>query len=340
MNRNEQYYRHIMGSIGAAMLFFLLFFNIFGVILLLGEGIGVFSLFESYEVSETVYQLFYACGYTLCFMLPVPILKRLITRKKYPYYPMQAPLRATPWLLLIAPVLISLAFSASYVNSFFVDLFLFSTPAEQLAENITSYQPLEIVLQFIVIAVVPGFCEEFLFRGAILTNCLPFGRSNAILISALMFALMHQNPAQLFYTFVAGVLLGIVYERTRSIWNTTILHVLNNLISLVQTVLAVNAASPAYGTLKLMLLECGLYTLGALFAVALVFRFFGKRQDFKDGIFGSVEHDLYCVPQCQISRKRALKLFFTPCMIIFIVLVAVTVIGLLLMASIMGAVVI
>ena len=96
MNRNEQYYRHIMGAIGATMLFFLLYINVFGVLLGLVETFGLFSILRDYAVSETLYQLIYGGGYLLCFMLPVPIFKRLIKRKGHPYYPMKAPLSATP----------------------------------------------------------------------------------------------------------------------------------------------------------------------------------------------------------------------------------------------------
>ena len=327
MNHNEQYYRHIIGAIGATMLFFLLFFNLFGIFLGLIDPFIFFYIFENDTTYTTVYQLTYATGYMLCFMLPVPILKGLITRKKYPYYPMQAPFKATPWLIAIAPALIALAFSASYVNSYFVDLFLFSAPVDIFVRNLAQYQPYEIVLQFIVIAIVPGFCEEFLFRGAILSNLLPFGRSNAILISALMFALMHQNPAQIFYTFVAGILLGLIYERTGSIWNTTILHILNNLISLIQSVMLANSSSYAKGTLYTALLECGIYTLGVVGAVALVLRFFADHHRFENGIFGVSCTSVNRAPVCYVDRKRAVRLFFTPTMTIFVVLIALSVFG-------------
>ena len=124
MNTNEQYYRHIMGAIGATMLFFLLFINAFGILLGLVGAFGAFSLFPSYATNQTVYQLVYGAGYMLCFMLPVLLLKHFIRKKNHTYYPMQAPFKATPWLLLIAPALTAIAFSASYVNSYIVDLII------------------------------------------------------------------------------------------------------------------------------------------------------------------------------------------------------------------------
>ena len=334
MNPNEQYYRHIMGAIGATMLFFLLLINAFGILLGLVGAFGAFSLFPSYATNQTVYQLVYGSGYMLCFMLPVLLLKHFIRKKNHTYYPMQAPLRATPWLLLIAPALTAIAFSASYVNSYFVDLMLFSTPVTEFAENVVAYQPFEIVLEFIVIAIVPGFCEEFLFRGAILNNLLPFGRSNAICISALMFALMHQNPSQLFYTFVAGILLGIVYERTGSIWNTTILHIFNNLVSVILTVLSTNAESGTQAVLRNALVESALYTVGAVAAVVLVLRFFADHHRFENGIFGASANGVHHTPACYVEGDRALKLFFTPTVIIFIVLVALSVFGMILLMAV------
>ena len=183
---------------------------------------------------------------------------------------------------------------------------------------------------------VPGFCEEFLFRGAILSNLLPFGRSNAILISSLMFALMHQNPSQLFYTFVAGILLGTVYERTGSIWNSTILHVFNNLISVILTVLSVNAPTATHAVLSNAFFECGIYLVGTVAAVVLAVRFFGNRHPLENGVFGTSAPSIHCVPACPVERKRAVTLFFTPTVIIFIVLVALSVFGMLLLMAVVG----
>ena len=37
---------------------------------------------------------------------------------------------------------------------------------------------------------VPALCEEFLFRGCILSNLLPYGKTTAILASAVLFSMI------------------------------------------------------------------------------------------------------------------------------------------------------
>ena len=50
----------------------------------------------------------------------------------------------------------------------------------------------------------------------------------AIVISAVVWSAMHIDPAQLFDVFFSGLLYGWIYERTRSIWPTLLMHVTNN----------------------------------------------------------------------------------------------------------------
>jgi len=84
-----------------------------------------------------------------------------------------------------------------------------------------------------VISVLVPLSEEIVFRGAILRSLLDdqserTGRWTAITISALVFAVAHMNPAQMPHAFLIGLLLGWLYERTRSIVPGIVLHVVNN----------------------------------------------------------------------------------------------------------------
>ena len=75
--------------------------------------------------------------------------------------------------------------------------------------------------------------EEFLCRGMMLRGMLAGGMRprNAILWSALLFAVMHLNPWQSIPAFLIGLLLGWVYWRTHCLWATIFLHCFNNSIS-------------------------------------------------------------------------------------------------------------
>jgi hypothetical protein len=72
--------------------------------------------------------------------------------------------------------------------------------------------------------------EEFLFRGTVgrgLANDKPiFG----ILLSGVLFALFHLNPAQTLHQFVLGSFLMLLAYRSGSVWTSVITHAFNNFV--------------------------------------------------------------------------------------------------------------
>lgn len=86
---------------------------------------------------------------------------------------------------------------------------------------------------YFVICLFAPFVEEVVFRGAILRTMLPrfSNKWKPILISALLFAVVHFNPAQMPHAFIIGILLGWLYCRTGSIIPGVIIHFVNNTVS-------------------------------------------------------------------------------------------------------------
>ncbi|MCL2851253.1 MAG: CPBP family intramembrane metalloprotease [Firmicutes bacterium] len=84
------------------------------------------------------------------------------------------------------------------------------------------------VMLVVVMAVIPSIVEELLFRGLILHSFMPFGKAVAILASSLLFSLFHLNPAQTVYQFFFGIVLALVYLRTKNMWYPMLLHFVNN----------------------------------------------------------------------------------------------------------------
>lgn len=86
--------------------------------------------------------------------------------------------------------------------------------------------------------------EELLFRRVMLGSMIEKGLNPwvAIVTSALLFAVLHLNPAQCVGAMGAGLLFGWLYVRTGSILPGLIGHVLNNLIGYIQLVLEKNGA--------------------------------------------------------------------------------------------------
>ena len=98
----------------------------------------------------------------------------------------------------------------------------------------------------IITAVVfaPVF-EEFIFRGVILEAMLRrYRRSVSVVVTSLLFAIVHFEPSVMFTAFVSGLVLGTVYLHTSSIFSTIILHAINNAIA--YSLITLNVDSYSY----------------------------------------------------------------------------------------------
>ena len=88
----------------------------------------------------------------------------------------------------------------------------------------------------LLMAVVGPMVEELFFRGAIERALLRrYKPWVAIVASGLIFGIIHVNPAQVVYASLAGILLGWLYWRTRSLVPCMVVHVLNNSFSVWST---------------------------------------------------------------------------------------------------------
>ena len=316
LSANETYYRSMISATGVAMIWLLILMNAVGLFM---SGVQfVLDLFAVDAVAaDVIYQLTYAAGYLLMFMLPVAILKRSVNKRGYSYAPMRAEPRLSPKLPAIIFGGILLIWTQAYLNSAMVSIFQYSAfSSEVLWEDTSSYEGYQIVLQFVVMALVPAFCEEFLFRGAILTNLLPFGRVNAILISSLLFGLMHQNAEQILYAFAAGILMGVVYERTESIWNCVFLHLVNNFLSFATGIAAEKLSADLL--LSGALIESLICIAGMGCLVILVKVLAPQKPTFEDGVFGKSLPAADGYAACPIAAKRSFRLFFSFPMVVFL----------------------
>lgn len=97
------------------------------------------------------------------------------------------------------------------------------------------------VFGFLSIALIAPIAEEMLFRGGIEGFLLrrKIKPIIAILVSAIIFGVIHANPAQIFFATILGIIFGWMYYRTGSILPSVVGHVLNNTVSV-----SVMATSP------------------------------------------------------------------------------------------------
>lgn len=142
-----------------------------------------------------------------------------------------------------------------------------------------------VLISVFIIGVVAGICEEVLFRGVIQRGFERYGIKRAIIITALLFGLMHLDFQRLFGTFLLGALIGFIVYRTNSLYSGMFAHFANNSIAVLLTLYA----SKAGGTIESSGLEEELFSqlenmpsdnliimvIGFIIGFSLVLIFFG-----------------------------------------------------------------
>ena len=88
---------------------------------------------------------------------------------------------------------------------------------------------------YFIIGLLAPLSEEMVFRGAVLKSLLQWKQNPwvGIVISAILFALIHMNPVQMPHAFLVGLLLGWMYYRTDSIIPGVVYHWVNNTVAYV-----------------------------------------------------------------------------------------------------------
>ena len=119
-------------------------------------------------------------------------------------------------------------------------------------------------------AVLPALLEELVFRGYVLRTLRVYGDWFAVMVSSLLFGLMHGNISQIPFAIIVGLALGWLYVMTDNIWVPVAVHFANNAFSLVQQYCSMGMGDNARGILSVFsimsLITIGLISLGFLIA--------------------------------------------------------------------------
>ncbi|WP_158218380.1 CPBP family intramembrane glutamic endopeptidase [Roseateles puraquae] len=131
-------------------------------------------------------------------------------------------LLALPLLCLLPGLYVAMG----VVDMLVVAVFPMSTADVAMFDRMSAHTPITVLM----VCVIAPLVEEMLFRGLILRSFLrQYPRGHAILGSALLFGAAHLNVYQFAAGTLIGLLLGWLYERTRSLWPCMALHAAYNL---------------------------------------------------------------------------------------------------------------
>ena len=193
------------------------------------------------------------------------------------------------WLPKVGLVILLILFS---IGSYLVLLYLLSLAAPSLVDRIlhdvtktpiplTTSPVLFNLLQAIVLVVVAPITEEFLFRGIILQRwASKWGIRAGLLGSSLLFGIGHANFVGL---SMVGMVLGLLYIRTRSLIVPIACHAMNNSFVVVMSLLnTVSMPTPAINSLEQLRHSLWFGILFLVLSLPLLVRFVSQNWPRKD----------------------------------------------------------
>lgn len=125
------------------------------------------------------------------------------------------------WKLLgYIPVCMFLMYTGNIIGTLLSCMCSFGTAENALLEFAMDNNPLKIVVMVILAPIM----EELVCRKLIIDRTRQYGEKVTVILSALIFGLLHQNLFQFFYAFALGLIFGYIYLRTGRLRYTILLH--------------------------------------------------------------------------------------------------------------------
>ncbi len=94
--------------------------------------------------------------------------------------------------------------------------------------SVGGVSPADAIFILLVYCVCPALCEEFVFRGIVLSSYRQYGIVCCITVSSALFAMLHFSITDFPLYFVTGIILASVALITRSVFPCMLIHFLNN----------------------------------------------------------------------------------------------------------------
>ncbi len=131
-------------------------------------------------------------------------------------------------ILLVIGLAIVSAYFANVLTALWV-MFIQSLGGTPRASGVPSPTNIgELMFAFLLVGVLPAVAEEFFFRGAVMSAWERRGKARALVVSSLLFALMHGSVSALPAHIAAGFVLGAVVLISDSIYTGMLYHFIYN----------------------------------------------------------------------------------------------------------------
>lgn len=243
-------------------------------IILASLGLATLGTDAYYGLGNTGFLIVYSFAYCIGLGLPAPVCALVSGRKISPFASLYESENRTLGggviLILMAGLSVCVLsnFAASYILAVLSE---FGIRPPDMPSYVDGTIP-SLALNIFVFALLPAILEEMVYRGYILKTLRAYGDRFALVVSSLLFSLMHGNILQVPFAFVVGLTLAFIVIKTGHVWIAAMLHFLNNFMSVILQYADLYSKTQEQSQLMIMLVFSvigllGLISLFILFAV-------------------------------------------------------------------------
>ncbi len=136
-------------------------------------------------------------------------------------------------ILLAVLITISLLPFCYYLSFLILDQFKLPEIFRDMGPRLFSAQSFsQFILLTLAIAVTPAICEEIFFRGYVQRTMERTLGAKSIIITGIIFGLVHMQPLSLITLSILGILFSFFYAKSKSLFPSASAHFTNNFIAL------------------------------------------------------------------------------------------------------------
>jgi membrane protease YdiL (CAAX protease family) len=177
----------------------------------------------------------------LTFVLPVVLMSVILYKSRWLERLFLMRWTNAGYLLLATALIVFLFPGMSYMYQLGLNFFP-ADPQKELLMNtmLTMHNFTDYLLNLFMIGVMAAVGEELIFRGALIPLLKGLSKSYwfAIIVSGVFFSLIHDDVAGFIPRAILGIILGISFVHTRSLWTSIVLHFLFNSLQVTALYLA------------------------------------------------------------------------------------------------------
>lgn len=255
--------------------------------------------------SNVVNNIFYGMTYFAYMFISFILIVLLLKQNPFKIIPFK--IKHIELLPLAVTVGLLFSIAGEFYSEYFQSILSFLHLKVQLDEFSFPHNVPALIIYVIQISLLAPFCEEFIFRGIILQNLRIYGDLFAVIVSSILFGMLHGNFAQTPFAFAVGAALAFAVIETGSIWVSILIHCIINSFSVFLTGISYYYSGSLTNTIY-SIYTCAVVVL-TIIAVILLY----KKNYFK-GIL-----DRYSQPHTLLSPSIAASNFVkTPGCIVFI----------------------